>query len=178
MKLSVKVAEENDYKYIVDYFTSADHHFLNGMGVDPLKLPKRQDWLKLLSDNHTKPIEEKNIFYLIWYYNDEPIGHTNINKIVFGEEAYMHLHMWKREIRHKGIGLELMKLSIPHYFNTFKLKTLFCEPYALNQAPNKTLKKLGFTFVKEYETTPGLISFHQSVNRWSLSYEDFIIMFV
>jgi hypothetical protein len=52
MKLSVRVAEAGVYENIVDYFISADHHFLNGMGVN-LKLPKKQDWLKLISDNNS-----------------------------------------------------------------------------------------------------------------------------
>jgi [ribosomal protein S5]-alanine N-acetyltransferase len=69
------------------------------------------------------------------------------------------------------MGLELVKLSIPYYFNKFNLKKLYCEPYALNTAPNKTLKKSGFSFVKEYETIPGWISFHQPVRRWCMNAE-------
>ena len=78
----------------------------------------------------------------------------------------MHLHMWREDIRKSGLGFELMKNSIPYYFEIFQLKHLFCEPYALNIAPNKTLKKLGFDFIRQYETVPGWISFNQPVNRW------------
>jgi [ribosomal protein S5]-alanine N-acetyltransferase len=81
----------------------------------------------------------------------------------------MHLHMWQSDIRKRGYGLELVRQCLPFYFDTFNLKNLFCEPYALNAAPNKTLKKLGFEFLKEYETVPGAISFLQPVNRWRLS---------
>jgi RimJ/RimL family protein N-acetyltransferase len=171
--LSVRPAEEADYQNIVDYFVKADLGFLGGMGVDPLKLPLREEWLKILYENHSKPIEERNIFYVIWLYENTPIGHSNINKIIFGEEAYMHLHMWRSDIRQQGNGLEFMKMSIPYYFKNFKLKKLYCEPYALNPAPNKTLKKLGFDFVKNYETIPGLINFQQPVNRWRLDVEKY-----
>ena len=44
------------------------------------------------------------------------------------------------------------------------LENLYCEPYALNLAPNGTLLKLGFKLVKQYETTPGSINFYQKVN--------------
>jgi len=46
-----------------------------------------------------------------------------------------------------------------------------CEPYALNPAPNKILKKVGFTFIKIYETTPGWINFKQKVNQYEFGKE-------
>lgn len=173
MSISVKPAEPHHYKYIVDYFTTAEIPFLAGMGVDPKKLPTRDAWLTTLHANHSLPIDERSIFYVIWHIDGNAIGHSNINKIVFGDEAYMHLHMWTAETRNRGIGFELVKQSIPYYFREFKLKNLYCEPYALNPAPNKTLEKSGFDLVKEYETIPGAISFMQPVKKWWLSFEKF-----
>lgn len=34
------------------------------------------------------------------------VGHSNINKIVFANEAFMHLHMWHKQTKQKGIGVE------------------------------------------------------------------------
>ena len=59
-----------------------------------------------------------------------------------------------------------MKLTIQTYFETLKLKRLFCEPDAFNVAPNRTLQKVGFKYLKTYRTVPSLINFHQAVNRW------------
>jgi len=167
--LSVREAEESDLENIIDYFLKADRQFLHGMGVDPVKLPTKEKWLTLISSDHKQPIESKSLFYVIWLLDQVPIGHSNINKINFGEEAYMHLHMWRGDNRQKGIGLEFVKMSLPYYFNNFKLKNLYCEPYALNPAPNKTLKKLGFDLIKQYETIPGWIGFHQPVNKWRMT---------
>ena len=83
----------------------------------------------------------------------------------------MHLHLWNSRLRKNGLGFELIKRSIPIFFKEFQLKTLFCEPYANNIAPNKTLIKLRFEFIKTYETTPGWINFQQMVNRYELSAE-------
>lgn len=177
VSLSVSPAVPEHYERIVDYFVSGDANFLDGMGVDPKLLPSREVWLKTLYENHQKPIEERTIFYVIWHVDGNPIGHSNINKIVYGQEAYMHLHMWQSDTRKRGLGLELLRKSIPFYFADFKLKNLYCEPYALNPAPNKTLKKLGFEFIKEYETKPGVISFLQRVNRWCLSESQFNNLF-
>ena len=64
-------------------------------------------------------------------------------------------------------------MTLPFFFENFKLKKLYCEPYALNAAPNKTLTKAGFNFVKKYSTIPGSISFEQEVNQWEMSYDSF-----
>ena len=53
------------------------------------------------------------------------------------------------------------------------LKILYCEPYSLNPAPNHTLKKIGFEFVKENITIPGFLNFEQKVNLWKLTCEKF-----
>lgn len=143
------------------------------MGVDISKLPGKAQWLNILSADFELPVDKKKFFYIIWLLNGEPVGHSNINKIVFAEEAYMHLHMWKAEARQKGSGAAFLKLTIPCYFNTFKLKNLYCEPAASNPAPNKTLEKLGFHFVKTYETVPGWINSFQQVNRWVLTQEEY-----
>lgn len=177
MSISVVPGEPHHYERIVDYFVNGDSLFLHGMGVDPRLLPSREVWLQRLSKNHERPISQRDIFYVIWYLDGAPIGHSNVNKIIFEQEAYMHLHMWQPQTRKHGLGLRFVKQSIPHYFKNFRLKNLYCEPYAHNAAPNKTLRKLGFTFVKEYETVPGPISYVQPVNRWCLSDNDFHRLF-
>jgi RimJ/RimL family protein N-acetyltransferase len=83
----------------------------------------------------------------------------------------MHLHIWNANNRRGGSATQLLKPSIVNFFERFQLRELFCEPYALNAAPNKTLPKAGFHFVKTYETTPGWINFHQPVNLWVLDRE-------
>lgn len=110
--------------------------------------------------------------------NNKPIGHSNINKIVFAKEAYMHLHMWHSQTRQKGAGIKYLRLTVPYYFDTFKLQNLFCEPAASNTAPNKTLENLGFDFVKSYDTVPGWINSYQTVNRWVLTREKYNTLFI
>ena len=172
-KISIRQLELSDHPRIVDYFLNSDKDFLSGMGVDTSKLPTREEWLEILSTNFMLSLDQKKFFYMIWLFDNQPIGHSNINKIVFAEEAYMHLHIWKKEVRKKGIGFELLKLTIPHYFDIFKLKNLYCEPLATNSAPNRTLEKLGFEFIKSYDTIPGWINTYQTVNRWCLTKEQF-----
>jgi len=169
MKLSVREINETDIKLIIDYFIYSSAGFLNEMGADKEKLPSREKWITILKKEFEKTNNEKEFYYIIWLNDGKPIGHSNINNIKYGKQATMHLHIWKSKKRQRGIGLDLLKQTIPFYFKNFKLNELICEPYSLNPAANKILKKVGFEFVKEYETTPGWINFYQSVNRYRLT---------
>jgi [ribosomal protein S5]-alanine N-acetyltransferase len=173
---SVREIQENDFEKVVDYFLNADENFLLGMGVDPSKLPSKKEWLQILAEDFPRAAEQKKFFFTIWQFNDQPIGHSNINKIIFGEEAFMHLHLWNNISRKNGTGTELLKMTLPFYFSVFQLKNLYCEPSASNPAPNKTLQKLGFDFINQYDTIPGWLNFHQTVNRWCMPLEKFKIL--
>lgn len=174
--ISVRHLETRDHENIVDYFLNADKDFLTKMGIDISKIPSKLESLNLLSLNFELKVEEKKAFYIIWLLDGRPIGHSNIDKIDFANEAYMHLHIWDPQFRKKGLGIEFLKLTLPYFFETYKLKNLFCEPTAISNAPNMTLKKLGFEFVKSYDTTPGWTSTFHTVNRWVLSKEKFSII--
>ena len=65
-------------------------------------------------------------------------------------------------------------MSLSYFFKHLKLQKVVCEPYALNDAPNKTLKKAGFNFIKEYTTIPGSLNFEQPVKQWSLLNTEFV----
>lgn len=169
--LSVREIQENDLASITDYWLGSDPDFLRGMGVDLDKMPDREQWMAMLSGQLNQSYEEKKSYCIIWQADGEPVGHSNVNKIVYGQEAYMHLHLWKAGIRQHGLGTSFVKMSLPYFFNNLKIKRLYCEPYALNPAPNKTLERVGFAFVKEYVTVPGMLNFEQPVNLWELSHE-------
>ena len=171
MNCTIREISLNDIPYVVDYFLNANASFLRGMGADKNKLPARTDWVEQLTKEFHKPPKEKSYLYFIWLLNDRPIGHSNVNNIHYGKHALMHLHIWHDQHRNKGLGTTFLKLTIPHYFNILALQTLICEPYAQNPAPNKTLTKLGFSFMKSYETTPGPINLKQVVSRYEITKE-------
>ena len=171
--LSVREMIEDDIDLITQYFLTADSTFLKNMGVDIKKVPQKEEWRKILSEQLYHPYTQKKSYCIIWQLNDKPVGHSNVNKIIFEEEAYMHLHIWNADVRKKGMGTELVKKTLLYFFSNLKLKRLFCEPNAFNIAPNKTLEKSGFIFVKNYVTIPGWLNFEQPVNLWELTYDDF-----
>jgi RimJ/RimL family protein N-acetyltransferase len=171
--LSVREIQLKDIEPLSNYWLNADPEFMKGMGVDLSKMPPRKEWEQMLLDQINTPIPQKKSYAIIWEENGIAIGHSNISKISFGKGAYMHLHLWGNVSRKKGIGTEFVILTLPFYFEKFQLKTLYCEPYALNPAPNKTMEKLGFKFLRSYIGIPGWLNFEQEVNVWELSLEDF-----
>ena len=50
---------------------------------------------------------------------------------------------------------------------------LYGQPFAKNDAPNKTLEKAGFQLIEEMEIIPGSINYKQSVKKWGLTAEAF-----
>ncbi len=168
-QLSVRELQAEDIPLIADYWLNSEPAFLIDMGVDLAKVPTRDDMTAMLTNQLSLPVPERMSYALIWLVNNEPVGHCNVNNIRFGESAYMHLHLWQPAVRQKGAGTELVKRSLPYFFEKLQLQTLYCEPYALNPAPNKTLPKVGFEFVKRHITVPGSINFEQEVNLWKLT---------
>jgi RimJ/RimL family protein N-acetyltransferase len=170
-KLSVREIKPADIDYIIQYWLDSDQDYLEGLGVDVKKLFKKEQITEMLLNQMEMPYEQKNAYCIIWEMDGKAIGHCNTNPSQFGVEANMHLHIWQPGNRMKGLGLSLLKMTIPYFFKNLQLKQLICEPYSLNPAPHKALEKLGFEFEKEYVTVPGSINFEQPVKRWVLSYD-------
>jgi RimJ/RimL family protein N-acetyltransferase len=173
-QLAVREIREEDIEPISNYWLTSSPVFMQSMGVDLSKLPGKEQWKEMLQEQISQSYEQKKSYCIIWELDGKAIGHSNINKIVFGKEAYMHLHIWSEKYRKLSLGLPFIKLTIPCFFEKYKLQNLYCEPYALNPAPNKTLAKAGFEFVKEYVTTPGWINFEQPVRLWVMRYKKFL----
>jgi hypothetical protein len=153
---------------IIDYFHSASPEYLNALGVDPSRLPDRAQWKARFEQRFALPIEERNFFAILWEIDGRAAGWSSADKIVFGQEAYMHLHMLDPDRRRVGNGTFFVRESAKIYFDTLRISRLFCEPHALNVAPNRTLQAAGFKYVKTHETVPGPFNFHQPVTRWML----------
>jgi ribosomal-protein-alanine N-acetyltransferase len=168
-RLSVREITKDDIPRIVNYWLLSDADFLKGMGVDVAKLPKADQLSRMLTEQIETPLKSKRSYCIIWEMDGKPIGHCNTNPTRFGNDAFMHLHIWDAGQRLHGTGTMLVKMTLPYFFEKLQLKTLYSEPYALNQAPNRTLQKLGFRLEKTYTTVPGSLNFKQEVNRWVMT---------
>jgi RimJ/RimL family protein N-acetyltransferase len=160
--------DRDDYVAMVDYFHTADDAFLAGMGVDRAKLPAKDEWLARLAADHERADACKERAWVAWLADGARVGHSSIDTIAIGESARIHLHLWDARLRRAGLGAQLFARSIDHVVRRFQLRRVVCEPWAGNPAPNRTLVRLGFTFVRTYRTVPGAINREQDVNRYEL----------
>lgn len=168
MRKTVRPLVENELKNVVDYFLALTPEDDKFMGTDRSNLPDRNTWVQMLIDDSKRVLSERHFYYLGFYLDNNPIGHSGINKIKIGEEAYIHFHLWSPEIRKKGLGSFYLKEALQHYFEIFNFKKLICEPNTINLASNKTLLKCGFTFCDTYKIKPSIISVEHDVNRYEL----------
>ncbi|WP_281613007.1 GNAT family protein [Flammeovirga sp. SubArs3] len=165
---NVREINTNDIQHIIDYWLKSDHKYLQSLGVDIQKLPSEEQLKTMLSKQISLEYKDKPSFAVIWEIDGKAVGHSNITDISFGNIANMHLHLWEKDVRQKGAGTILVKQSLPFFFELFQLKSIICEPYAENPAPNKTLEKVGFKLIKRYRTIPGSLNFEQDVNQWEI----------
>ncbi len=152
----------------IDYFHDASDDHLVALGVDRARLPTRRDWEESYRADHARPFEERSMVALVWELDDAIVGFSTADRIVFGTEASMHLHILDATQRRRGLGVEFVQMSAAEYFRTLHLRRLFSEPNALNLAPNRTLQRAGFRYLLSHECTPGPINFPQVTTRWVL----------
>ena len=168
MDLIVRPMELVELRIIIDYFHSASAQDLNRMGVDPDRRPAPDEWFQFFKNDRDRPIQKRESLQLLWLKGGELVGFSTADTIAYSERAKMHLHVLSPDNRQKGLGTTGVKLSAAYYFQSLKLKRLYCEPNAFNTGPNRTLQKAGFRFQKTYETIPGRLNFHQPVTQWVL----------
>lgn len=166
MTATVREMTASEFEIVIDYFFKSTPEYLETLGVDPTRLPPPDGWRDRFQREQAKPIEQRTWLAVIWLRDNRPLGFSTSDKIIYGEQANMHLHVVDPELRGQGYGVECVRRSADIYFERLKLKRLFCEPYAFNVAPNRTLQKAGFKYLKTYMTVPGPLNFHQAVTRW------------
>lgn len=164
--ISVKELSPKEVPYIVQYWSKASDQQLDKMGADRTKVPSSAELSSMLLASLKQDIEHRNSYCLIWFDGERPIGHCNTNPTVYGDHAYMHLHLWNIEDRNKGFGTEGVKLCAPRFMEKLNLKHLYSQPKSDNNPPNEVLRKAGFRYIKKYRTTPGSINVEQEVHLW------------
>jgi len=166
MGVLAREMELSESGFVPDYFHRSSPEHLEMLGVDPTRLPSARDWLEGIRQGYSLPIERRPFLLVIWLADDQPIGFSSCDKIVFGQRANMHLHVVEPTRRQQGVGTVCVRQSVGIYFDRLKLKQLYCEPNAFNIGPNRTLQKAGFKYLKTHMTVPGPLNYRQPVTRW------------
>jgi RimJ/RimL family protein N-acetyltransferase len=168
MSICVREMRLDEVGVVIDYFHSATADHLDRLGVDAARLPAPTKWQDHYRQDFARPIEDRHSYLVLWEADGEPLGFSTADKITFGREAYMHLHILQPDRRQSGFGSECVRRTAAIYFEKLKLAQLFCEPNAFNVAPNRTLQAVGFKYLRTYNTVPGPLNYHQAVTLWML----------
>jgi len=168
LALTVREMTLEEADVIVGYFHDATPEHLELMGVDPTRLPTPEAWRERYRRDYAAPIEQRTTLLVAWLSDGQILGFSTCDKIVFGERANMHLHIVDPAHRQAGVGSECVRRTADLYFDRLELRRLYCEPNAFNVAPNRTLQKAGFRYVKTHMTVPGPLNYHQAVTRWAM----------
>ncbi len=171
MGTSVREMLPSEADLRIRYFHDASDSHLARMGVDRASLPDPATWQAFHERDCARPLREREQYTLVWELDGRPIGFSSLDRIRYGVEAFMHLHVVEPTLRRKGLGSELVAKSVAVYFEVFELRRLYCEPNALNVAPNRTLQRTGFAYCFSHETVPGPLNFPQVTTRWVLERE-------
>ena len=166
VRLSVRELREDEISLRIDYFHSASDEHLERLGVARELLPDPVVWRTYYEEDYRRPIERRRDYSLAWELDGEVVGFTTADRITYGAEAFMHLHLFDESRRDAGLGALFVTLSVPRYFEALALERLLCEPNALNVAPNRTLQRAGFRYEMSHHTIPGPLNPPQVVTRW------------
>jgi RimJ/RimL family protein N-acetyltransferase len=146
--LSVREIQEQDIAHLISYWQNASNEFLLAMGADPAKLPDAEQLQQMLLEQISRPYVEKASYCIIWLLNDKPIGHSNVNKIIFGKEAFMHLHLWNQSSRQSGIGSKLVERTIPYFFKNLEIKNPLLRTLCFESRSQQYFKENWVSFCK------------------------------
>jgi RimJ/RimL family protein N-acetyltransferase len=131
-------------------------------------MPEPGLWRQNYQREYAQALEQRTSFQVAWLLDDEIVGFSTLDKLRFRDQANMHLHIVRPERRRSGHGVEFVRRSAALYFDTLQLQRLFCQPNALNTAPNRILQAAGFRYVKTLMTAPSLLNYRQPITRWVL----------
>ncbi len=104
MSLVIREMALDEVGLIIDYFHGSPPEHLETLGVDPTRLPTRQAWRVRYVEGYDKAIQDRSTLLVIWMLDGVGIGFSAADKIVYGDEANMHLHVVDAQRRGSGIG--------------------------------------------------------------------------
>jgi RimJ/RimL family protein N-acetyltransferase len=171
-RLTVREMRPDEMHIRIEYFHRASNAQLRTLGVDRARLPSPEVWLETYVADQSRSLQERSGYSLVWELDDAVVGFSSADRITFGQVAHMHLHILDADRRRRGLGTQFVRLSATQYFDMLELERLYCEPNALNVAPNRTLQRAGFHYDLSHHCTPGPINFPQVTTRWVLDREN------
>src|SRR5579863_5466696 len=88
----------------IRYFHESSDEYLLALGVDRALLPDPEAWRSSSERDEARPLGERENYALVWELDGHAVGFSSLDHIIFGHEAFMHLHILDESLRHRGLG--------------------------------------------------------------------------
>jgi RimJ/RimL family protein N-acetyltransferase len=149
--VSVRDGTESDIPLFLDYWYRSPSGFIEGLGVDLAKMPSEPDMEKSLRErilsNATLPASQLQLQVIT--YEGRAIGVHSVNELKAGDSAIFHAHIFKPEMRGRGIGMKSYPLACRVFMGRFHLKKILFKTPVQNRASLHVKEKLGIRRIGE-----------------------------
>ena len=165
MPLTVREMMDTEVDLIIDYFYNATPEYLETLGVDPTRLPPAQAWRDRLCREGELAFDQRSVVPVIWLSDDRPVGFSTADKIRYGEQANMHLHVSgpgagsRRRCRMRAAYRRLL-------FRAFETEAAVLRAERLQRGAEPHPAKGRFQISQDPHDRASPVNFHQAVTRW------------
>lgn len=134
---------------LLNYWFESPEGFVESLGIVPSKMPTRAQFYDAMVKKVQSPSQSN---YLAITLNGETIGCHSLSDLIPSDSAIFHAHIFKSELRGKGIAKVSYPAAISLFMERFGLQEMKFRTPAHNPAPNR-LK----------ESLPGVVSIGQEL---------------
>ena len=149
--VSVRDLSENEIPMILDYWFHSPPGFIEGMAVDPAKMPTEAQMEKNLREKvgENKKLPSSKLNALIICHDGQAIGMHTINPLIEGDHGIFHAHICNPEFRSRGLGMLSYPKACRIFIDRFNLKRIVFKTPVGNLGPIRVKEKLGIRQIGE-----------------------------
>ena len=157
--VTVRDLSESDIPFILKYWFDSPDGFIEAMGVDRRKMPKKSEMevnlKKKILDNFGHPHSRLNS--LVITFNEMPIGYHSVFPLVEGDYGIFHAHIWDPGYRKRGIALQSYPKACRVFIKRFNLNRILFKTPVQNTGAIRVKEKLGIRLIGEEVISYGII---------------------
>jgi len=149
--IALRDLSEEDVPLVLDYWFRSPPGFIAAMGVDLSKLPQEAQMEKNLTERcrENKKLPSSKLHALAIVYEGEAVGVHTLHPIEEGDFGIFHAHIWKPELRRRGLCLHTYPRACRVFIQRFDLKRILFKTPIQNTGAIRVKEKLGIRYIGE-----------------------------
>ncbi len=153
--ISIRDLSEKDIPLILDYWYRSPPGYIDSMGVDSSKLQPEPVFEKTLQEKCRQNPDPKTskLNALVIDYENEPVGFHAINPVIEGNFGVFHAHLWKPELRGRGLAFHTYAMACRLFLKRFNLNRILFKTPIQNAAAIRVKEKLGIRCIGQETVT-------------------------